>query len=213
MNSFEPHFVLPTTEVRWFHEGELPPPWLRWFEGCPGPWIDEPPRTDSYLIIKDTDGLGVKFRQGRLEIKQRQKSWGILHLNNRAQGLVEHWIKWSFEIAGSPDSPAGLIRPESNWTEVQKLRKLRRYQLRDNGQLVPLTEEANPPNLCEVELTKVWIGEQSWWSLAFEAPGDKGASREVMLAVASQLFGLEGTPILNAPNSYGYPRWLASQRQ
>lgn len=213
MNSFEPHFVLSTTEVRWFHEGDLPLSWLRWFEGCPGSWTDEPPRTDSYLIIKDTDGLGAKFRMGRLEIKQRQESWGILQLNDPVQGLVEHWIKWSFEIAGSADLPAGLVRPESNWADVQKLRKLRRYQLKNNGQLVPLLGEANPPNHCEVELTKVLIGGQPWWSLAFEAPGDKGASHEVMLAVASQLLGPERAPELIASNSYGYPRWLANRRQ
>jgi hypothetical protein len=212
MNSFEPYFVLPTTEVRWFQEGELPPSWLPWFEGCPGSWLDEPLRTDSYLIIRDTDGLGVKSRQGRLEIKQRQESWGILQLKNHVQGLVEHWIKWSFEITGGEDLPAGFERPESNWASVHKVRKLRRYQLKDDGQLLPLPEGVNPANLCEVELTKVWMGEQPWWSLAFEAPGDKQASRETLLAVSRQLLGLEGAPELGPSNSYAYPNWLARQR-
>jgi hypothetical protein len=148
-----------------------------------------------------------------LEIKQRLESWGNLQFKDHVQGLVEHWVKWSFELAGSTELPAGFVRRESNWAEVHKLRKLRRYQLKDDGQLVPLTDEANPPDLCEVELTKISNGEQPWWSLAFEAPGEKQASYKVMCAVASQLFDLEGAPELNTSNSYGYPRWLANQRQ
>lgn len=210
MNSFEPHFVLPTTEVRWFHEGEIPSSWLPWFEGFPGPWQDEPPRTDSYLIIRDTDSLGIKIRQGRLEIKQRLESWDVLKLNDHVRGLVEHWIKWSYEIVESNDLPAELDQAESNWINVHKLRKLRRYQLGREGQLVSLPESVYPPDLCEVELTNVWIGQQPWWSLAFEAPGAKQSSHKVLTTISRQLFGLEGTPKLLASNSYGYPRWLAS---
>lgn len=209
MDSFGAHLAYPTTEVRWFQEGELPSQWLPWFEGCPGPWRDEPPRADFYLIARETDGLGVKIRQGRMEIKLRQESWGILQLNNHIRGVVEHWHKWSFEIVDIHDLPAGIDGSDLNWTKVRKLRRLRRYQLSRTGELEPLPENTYPPDLCEVELTKVWIGEQPWWTLAIEAPGSKKSSHEVLTATSHQLFSLERAPMLPAKYSFGYPHWLA----
>jgi hypothetical protein len=201
-------FVIPTTEVRWFHQGDLLPSWLSWFERFPDPGHEEPVRIDKYLLINDSDGLGIKIRQGRLEIKQRLGSLGVVQISDHVEGLVEYWMKWSFEVAENEDYLSYLDLPGSNWTSVHKRRKLRRYQLRENGQVLPVSDTLIPPDSCEVELTEIWSQEQSWWSLAFEAAGEFQSSQDVLMTISRHLIEIEGAPKLTAKNSFGYPKWL-----
>ena len=200
--------AIPTTEVRWFHQGDLPSSWLLWFESFPDPVQDEPVRTDKYLLIGELDELGIKIRQGRLEIKQRLGDLGVVQISDRVEGLVEYWMKWSFEVAENEDYLSYLDLSGPNWTSVHKRRKLRRYQMSKNGQVLAVSDTLIPPDSCEVELTEIWSREQSWWSLAFEAAGEIQTSKEVLMTISRHLIEVEGAPKLTAKNSFGYPKWL-----
>ncbi|NIV28827.1 MAG: hypothetical protein GWN58_04720, partial [Anaerolineae bacterium] len=63
--------MYPTLEARWFMRGSIPHEVREWFaRGEPAP-IHEPPRMDHYLRLQRSNALGIKLREGRLEIKQR----------------------------------------------------------------------------------------------------------------------------------------------
>ncbi|MGD8968471.1 MAG: hypothetical protein PVI07_13255, partial [Anaerolineae bacterium] len=58
-----------------------------------------PAREDHYLRLSDTYALGIKLRQGRIEAKQRVRRPGVVRFHERVTGIVEHWRKWSFQLA------------------------------------------------------------------------------------------------------------------
>ena len=201
--------MFSTTEVRWFHKGNLSLPALAWFESCPGDWQEQLARTDYYLLNPDSDALGIKLREGRLELKQRLLELGVANLHDHVWGLLERWQKWSFVLAGTPSILQEINRPESVWLAMHKQRKLRRYRFDHEAFIEPVPVDHLPLQGCTVELTNVRCADQAWWSLAFEAYGTETSSREILVAVARQLFEGHEAPVLAAVNSYGYPRWLA----
>src|SRR6476646_10244967 len=96
-------------EVRWFFEGSADQNKLLkdWFEtsnpiqknddvGQPvwkGRLDDQP---DIYLLIPGGDDIGIKWRDGELQIKGRTSSLGTQVFSSRHQGKIEHWMKWSY---------------------------------------------------------------------------------------------------------------------
>ena len=51
-----------TTEIRWFVLGQIPTVIDEWFDNCPGDWLTQPTRTDSYLRLRESKSLGIKLR-------------------------------------------------------------------------------------------------------------------------------------------------------
>ena len=95
--------MFPSVEARWFYDGTIPPRVLRWFREYQGSLEGPAHRVDYYLRLADGDSLGIKVREGRLEIKQRHRTYGMVEFHERATGLVEHWRKWSFQLAQASD--------------------------------------------------------------------------------------------------------------
>ena len=57
-------------EMRWFLTGPVSSEAWTWFDGLPGKNVKRAyPRQDIYLVIPDREDLGLKVREGRLEIK------------------------------------------------------------------------------------------------------------------------------------------------
>src|SRR5262245_61055024 len=103
------HLPLNSREVRWFFEGSVSEHGTLkdWFEttapvskvGAVGPpaWkgrLDGTP--DVYLLVPDTDDIGIKWREGELQIKGRISNAGLAAFSGGHQGAVEHWTKWSY---------------------------------------------------------------------------------------------------------------------
>jgi hypothetical protein len=65
--------ILVFREVRWFLTGPVSSQARTWFDGLPGENVKQSyPRQDIYLVIPNRDDLGLKVREGRLEIKTRE---------------------------------------------------------------------------------------------------------------------------------------------
>jgi hypothetical protein len=121
---------------------------------------------------------------------------------------MEHWRKWSLELA-QPSCPlTNICIPAAAWIGVQKERRLRRYQVTSDGEVLALSGGFPSAGECSLELTRIRLGAQEWWSLGFEAYGDEATLRDHLLLVADHVLSENQPPILDADHSYGYPKWL-----
>ena len=86
--------MFETTEVRWFHEGKSWPEVEAWFRKGTMHARVEPFRMDYYLSMPLEEWLGIKVRDGKLEIKRCVHDDGVHSFSDR-----------SFEGAGG-DNPS-----------------------------------------------------------------------------------------------------------
>jgi hypothetical protein len=200
--------MLATMEVRWFYSGTLPTDVLAWFLQRERRPVDPPSRVDHYLPVAEGDSLGIKLREGRLELKQRHRRLGVVRLHRRAVGIVEHWRKWSFPLAGINDGLTSVAHPASGWIGVYKRRRLQRFQVLEEGNLVATSSQHYPDQGCDLELTEVRAVGATWWTVAFEAFGREDSLQESLGLVADSILSITDPPLLAAEDSYGYPRWL-----
>jgi hypothetical protein len=198
--------MYPTAEVRWFHGGRAPAHVEAWFRDCGREPTVQPVRVDHYLRLTGGDSMGIKVREGRLEVKQRYVSSRTVHFQPRISGVVEHWRKWGIPLAVGPHHVSG--RPGASWIEVEKERALCRYRLLEDRRIVATSTDWNPAQGCDLELTAVRVRGREWWTLALEAFGQSDTVLENLLRVTEVVFGAGEPPTLEAADSYGYPRWL-----
>jgi hypothetical protein len=201
--------MFATMEVRWFYEGIVSPEVREWFQQSGQEPEEQPVRIDYYLCLPNADFLGIKLREGRVEIKQRHRQHGVIHFHKRIAGMVEHWRKWSFELAEVNDGLSNMVTPASSWIGVSKERKLRRYRMTANQVAVAVTAEEHRDQGCDLELTTISVGGKDWWSLGFEAFGSEAILQETLLLVAKQVLAVGEPPILDVRDSCSYPKWLA----
>jgi hypothetical protein len=235
---------LITREVRWFFDGKLAAggaaTWA-WFAGAtvegqgggadrdaqPDDGRAEDWRTDRYLLLPDTDEVGVKVRQGRLEIKGRHALIGIQRFGDDLEGEVACWTKWTLAAPERAINSAGWSAIEANVSLcVAKLRVLRSVRFSEDGVIAAPAEQGAEPTLpgdsrggpqgerqwsLQMELTRIRVAgadADTHWSLAFEAyPDDPSCCAPFVKAVASLLAGCPASP-LGAGRSMSYPRWL-----
>lgn len=205
--------MFPTLEVRWFYRGIIPAQVREWFvRGDPAP-INEPPRVDYYLCLQRTNSLGIKLREGRIEIKQRLRQYGTVRFHRRVTGMIEHWRKWSLPLAATQDGWAEMLVPKSSWIGVRKERMLRGYRCDDDRQVV-VPQGAYADRGCNLELTSVQVGDRVWWTLAFEAFGVEPSLRTSLASTMGYILERDGAPYsFDARDSFGYARWLARLEQ
>ena len=180
-----------------------------------GPFVKlEQERTDEYLLLPDCDTVGVKQRQGKLEVKAlvgypRPFSVGTV------VGRVDQWVKWSFDPS---DAIANQLKIEVDqsgpWRKVVKQRYLQKYSF-DSG-LVAVSPDQRPDTGCNIELTainvKAAVG--TWLTLGFEAFGPSGRVTALLDEAVRHYFTTHGSaPVpLEERDSLCYPAWLAILR-
>ena len=199
-----------TIEVRWFYPGTLPDDVFDWFDGLGEPLANADTRTDIYLQSSSPD-MGIKLRQGNLEVKYRQAKLGSIALDRLAINQVEQWSKWI-----CIDDLAGLtptkVADKPGWLEVNKIRYQRLYQVNfdDNIQLIPITTPM--ANSTGIEVTQLQVAGHTYWTIACEYFGDRiELVSEFLPLVKSLMFGFPGS-IYPPSISCGYPEWLNIQR-
>jgi hypothetical protein len=190
--------ILPSAEVRWFVRGPVDPLVAAWFESSDPPPQQESPRVDHYLDRVD-ESLGIKLREGKIEVKRREAIIGDLAVGGRVLGVVERWRKWSFTL---DDRDV----PRDSWIVVEKRRRLRKYAIRD-GRAVAVPAGDRPAQGCNVELTELRVADDSWWTLGLEAYGDESTLEDQLWLAARAVFG-DDAPPLTIDDSYAYPAWL-----
>ncbi len=200
--------MYPTLELRWFLEGEIPPELLAWFRRQNSQPTPLSSRVDYYLRLQDDDSLGIKLREGRIELKQRHRRLGPLRLHPRVTGLAGHWRKWSFPVAGPEAGLTELATPTSAWIAVKKTRQLLRYQLTPEKQVRPAPADREPDRGFELELGRIEVAGRQWATLCFEAFGREAVLQETLLLTTRPLLEAIEPPLLDLEDSYSYPRWL-----
>ena len=205
--------MLTTTEMRWFKQGNLPTAVLHWFEQdyLGGQLESAAARDDVYLCLDQANvQLGIKLRQGRLEIKWRQAELGIWQFGQQVQGKAEVWGKWLCEDPTSNYFQPATVVEKNSWVSVHKVRSQRFYRVVPDASVIAVPSTESPSQGCSIEITQLSIKGSAWWSLAFEAFGDEALLTVNLQAVANWVFSTNTSDLkLLAQDSYAYPSWLS----
>jgi hypothetical protein len=223
-------YLFKSAEIRWF----LPPTieWeiaLEWFMGDFDKTNDhlsdivsseifsnkikrEELRTDEYLIIPDVSSVGIKKRQGKLEVKS-QIGLNENYSDDSISGKLNHWSKWSFQPSQeNENSMEDDLNLSGEWLKINKIRYLLKLARSKDG-IIEISPVEWPECGCQVELTQIWKEGQTqkWTSFGFEAFGGSFQNRKATL-IDSVLFFLsrrKNPPFLfETGNSMSYPKWI-----
>jgi hypothetical protein len=215
---------LASHEVRWFFKGQIQQhaSLQRWFETTtpfpkhlgvgPPVWqgrLDDQP--DIYLLVPGSTDMGIKWREGELQIKGRVSSLGTQVFSGRHQGVVERWIKWSYAHMPASYQRLFVAGKETGLVTaaVRKTRALRKVRL---DTLTGKAEEVQAQTFVDrglgCELTELQVAGNAYCSLAFEAfPNDSAMDAAFTEAVEAFVEGLT-TYDLAAAHSQSYPAFL-----
>jgi hypothetical protein len=214
-----------SAEVRWFQLGPVPEDLRTWF--CQ-PALDfrhriggGRPRKDVYLLIPETE-LGIKSRGGAkkgLEVKGLVDVLSSpLHFG-QVSVVPQLFCKWSSEALAFAKVPT---------VETVKTRWVRRFDTAGAhpreielgaGELGedPVVESERPAVGCNVELTSVTRGDETWWTFGAEsfAFGQPGRTLELVgegLARTMQALSSGAQVDLRGARYLGYAEWIAMRR-
>lgn len=237
---------LYSTEVRWFFQGRLSEndPLISWFTKPLGGYERKPedlwmfegedatnPRVDAYLLFDSLQTVGAKLRGGEketsLEIKAQATAPAPFHLEERINGRVDSWVKWSFKH-NALNNALDPIRQTGRWIRIAKDRWLRKINADGPAPRFVVADakayKTNPAlgklpdHGCNFELTQLYVyndrqnSEKAWYTICLEAfgPGLSGTP-QVLNACAKLAFKELGLPPglkLSESNSLSYPAWF-----
>jgi hypothetical protein len=201
--------MLTTYEVRWFNSGNIPENIESWFKhGCLlSPTKLPEKREDVYLYTPKCNYLGIKLREGGLEIKWRYVEKTAMQFGSSVEGNIEKWKKWRCLDSSEEIFSLQQIGDNPVWVKVGKVRSSQLYEIVEKKpQAVP--NDANVDNGCSLELTNVEINGNKWWSIALEAFGEDTNLKDNLQATADFVFSNYDSLPLQAENSYSYPSLL-----
>ncbi len=184
---------------------------IAWFDTLGEPLANADNRTDVYLQSSSPD-LGVKLRQGNLEVKYRQAILGTISIEGFRTSQVEQWTKWICVDDSSGLTPEN-IADKPGWLKVAKTRYQRLYQVQFSDllvapldvQLIPISKPQD--GAAAIEITQLQVEEQNWWTIACEYLGDKIDLDLQFLPVVKSLLSRCPLPVSTPSISCGYPQW------
>lgn len=184
--------MLNSLELRWFISGELPSEISAWFvqDKLGGQLQPSETREDVYLYTPECEYMGIKLRQGRLEVKWRQAELEILPFA-RIEGKLEKWSKWLCEDPKEESFKPERVLKQKSWLKIGKVRSQRLY------------------DSCALELTQLNIRDCKWWSLALETLGTEPQQMNKLQSIFESVGKTYSGSHLQAQNSYAYPKWIA----
>jgi hypothetical protein len=210
-------------EVRWFLGGRTADyaEILDWFTGFRpfakeghvgtpewrGRLGDEP---DKYLLLPGRDDMGIKWREGTLQIKGLVDEPGPKGFAGRHEGRVQRWIKWTYDEL--PPSYRSIIDPDVVdgllTVAVQKTRAQRMFRLDRRREPVEMAPGIFLERGLGFELTDLEVLGAPSCSVAFEAfPDDDAMLPDFLDTVDRLLQGLQCAD-LDIGQSASYPSWL-----
>ncbi len=179
-------------------------------------------RADDYLLLPECDTVGVKQREGKLEVKALVAGPHPFSLGD-VVGRVDQWVKWSFSPseklfqdpkAFAQQLKSGLLK-SGPWCNVVKSRYLQKYSF-DSSTLVAVSPDKWPDTGCNIELTFIDVGPNAepWTTFGFEAfgPSERVMALMALLDEAVKYFFASHGPApvpLDGRDSLSYPAWLA----
>ncbi len=169
-------------------------------------------REDLYAVIPAAHDMGVKWREGELQIKGRRVNCGVQYFGNAVFGRVEEWLKWSYK----GESIEAAFRPWFDADQskgpriiaVAKQRALRKIRVDGEADLAEVSPKDFPDRAVNVEVTLLEALGKRYWSVGLEAFPDDSGMAPALTEVATQFFSwLEGVN-LDVGNTDSYPTWL-----
>lgn len=201
--------MFPSCEIRWFLKGEIPDDILSWFQSIDINYQEQTHRIDHYLKLPNENTLGIKLREGRVEIKKLKGSLKFLKVNENVEGYMESWEKWSFELKDSnslPISDTGI----KEWIAVKKKRQMFLFEVEDGKCFVRNQQSGQLKNGCIVELTTLSVDGSNFWTLGLEAFGETNEMWGNLNIVGSSIFDRKFCPTLLIDDSKSYPGWISA---
>lgn len=195
--------MLATWEVRWFCAGEPDAAAVALFPEFD--WHDIGKREDIYVRLSDSTDLGIKHREGRFEVKGRRLVVPNVQFAPGATGHLEQWVKWTSDGAELEPLFQRATDEMDLGIRVRKQRIQRQFRLGDLPEEV--AGDRNPGRGSNLELTRLEVRGQRWWSLGIEAFPDDSEVPGQVVQLAVDLFG--DALQLSGERSKSYPAWLA----
>jgi len=196
-------------EVRWFLPGAIPEELNQWFEQDQTEAISQEEREDRYLCLPKRQELGIKLREGNLEIKRQLDDRGVQKIAKGIKGRIEKWLKWSFTLDSQDEEQTNLSASQKAWIVVKKIRRSKTYRVTSHGEIEVVKAGKELDQGCHIELTELSALEQEWYSLGFEAFGQEDALEKMLQRALEVALTTSDLPSLKAKQSYGYPKWLS----
>ncbi|QLG46557.1 hypothetical protein [Costertonia aggregata] len=190
-----------TKEIRWFFRTENKKI-KAWFESQPFDTHED--RTDHYLELTNKE-VGVKTREGKIEVKQRIGTRAKGCLNPNIWGCYDNFIKWSFEVSENDNQFNKIMNfGEPKWCAVKKARNLAQLT-QENGITVVKPMSINLANGCQIEYTSLSVENEIWHTCGLEWFGNECLHLDD--AIITDIFG---TTKLKMNQSKGYAAFLAN---
>ena len=204
--------MFTTWEMRWFYPGIPPATVEQWFFGDrPGELLAKPDeREDVYLYtIPVCEYLGIKLRQGKLEVKWRNAELGVIGFGQNWQAKLEKWVKWVCDDPTATNMTPASVLDNGAWISVKKSRCQRIYKINIDTEIQLLPIQQPMDQACAVEFTKLNINGLDWWTVAFEAFGEDVSMTDMLLPAAELIFKNYQGVDLQPQDSFAYPKWLS----
>ena len=164
--------MFKSKEIRWFSPTE-DKRITAWFKaGKPG-FEATHARTDHYLPLPGKNDMGFKLREGKIEAKFRTGTPKIGKLTNGAEGYLEDWVKWSFNVSKDDPLANDILKKERySWIGVYKERMGLKLT-KDEKDQTRFFDIMDPIDFgCQVEYTRITVQEQQWFTFGLEWFGD-----------------------------------------
>lgn len=195
--------MVASTEIRWFFTGRLPSAMEKWFQSMEA--ASESTRTDYYLRYADNTSLGVKLREGQMQLKYKTEDIGPRKID-KAEGIVEAYEKWSFPADEQPEWEL-MMKDPKRWIAIDKTRMMLKFEY-THGEISRVSQDKMIASGCGVELSSILIGHNTpYWSLAFEAFG-AGAGGSLQATLDAVLGSGKCPEELSSENSFGYAQLI-----
>jgi hypothetical protein len=159
-----------TCEIRWFLKTPLSGI-AGWLEDLEADRITTENRTDFYLFLPGRKDLGIKIREGRLEVKHRTAPPWPKQIAPAWEGYLEAWVKYGFELGRNKTERPLWAGEDPTLHEVVKYRRAMLIHQTD-GELTFGPLQYGNTTAIQLEYTKLRVLEETWYTLGLEWPED-----------------------------------------
>lgn len=195
--------MFKSREIRWFSHYE-DSAIVNWFERNSQNFENTDSRTDFYLPLPEKEDIGIKLREGNIEVKHRFNKPESGKISPGAQGYFEEYIKWSFSTAEKDSLSQEIIQENKyKWLKVKKERMGFKLQEKKAGGTLMVNLEQDIPYGCQVEYTRIELNENVWYSFGLEWFGPKIIKVEPVF-----IEEILGNTVLKPEQSMGYAELL-----
>jgi hypothetical protein len=197
----------PSRELRWFWREEVSE-LEKWFNlnGCF--FDDQKERHDFYLDIP-ANSISYKIREGKTEIKMQVEGSSLPFSFGEHRGIAQSWTKWGIKLKKNLTEPDQIYDDsKTRFIELIKKRLLVKFEVHSDGEISKAEDNDYPVEGCQVELTKLEIKGESWFSFAFEAFGSEELINRNFELVTRKTLNQIRNVALKEKDSFSYPVFL-----